>query len=576
VLTALLSAAPAFASAVPHVMSGSPADPIAAPSIDLTAVMPVLVILGAACFSVVLEAVLPRAQRYVAQLSLALVAIVGAGVWTVVAGMKHRYAVTFSGAVAVDGGTYVMWGVLLALALFSVLLMADRVSEPGGAFAPQASVRAGSARDRAMTAVAQPMQTEVFPLTLFAIGGMLVFPASSDLITLFVSLEVLSLPLYLLCGLARRRRLISQEAAVKYFLLGAFTSAILLYGITLIYGYAGSIKFSEIAAKASAGGSSDLLLLVGIGMLAVGLLFKGSVGPFHLWTPDVYQGAPTPVTAFMATCTKVAAFAAMVRVFDVALAPMVWSWRPVMWVVAVASMLIGSIIGITQTDMKRILAYSSVAHAGFIILGVMAVSERGASGTMFYLLTYGFATVGSFAIFTVVRKGSGEASNLADWAGLATRSPVLAAAMSLFLLSFAGIPLTSGFIGKVSVFTAAIDAGMAPLVVVAMIATAITAYFYLRIVVLMYFSTPVTAVTQVPAMSAAVGADRSVTGSAVAVGGTASTAVAGAPATTEPFVVVPGVLTTIVIGVSVAVTLVLGIVPQPFLDWLQVPWPLMS
>ena len=526
--------------------SAAPSDPIHAPAIDLNAVMPVLIVLGAACIAVVLEAALPRPQRYPAQLGLALVAVVGAGAWTVYGGTKHHYSVTFAGAVAVDGFTYIVWGVLLALGLVSVLLMADRVSEPGGAFAAQASVRVGSTRDRTQTLVALPMQTEVFPLTLFAIGGMLVFPASSDLLTLFVSLEVLSLPLYLLCGLARRRRLISQEAAVKYFLLGAFTSAILLYGITLMYGYAGSIKFSDIAAKASAGGSSDVLLMVGIGLLVVGLLFKGSVGPFHMWTPDVYQGAPTPVTAFMAACTKVAAFAAMIRVFQVAIGPMAWSWRPVMWVVAIASMMIGAILGITQTDMKRMLAYSSVAHAGFMLLGVMAVSQNGASGTMFYLLTYGFATVGSFAIFTVVRKGNGEASNLADWAGLAKRSPVIAAAMSLFLLSFAGIPLTSGFIGKLSVFTAATEAGMAPLVVVAMIATAITAFFYLRIVVLMYFAAP------------AKGVD------------------AAGIQTNEPFVVLPGTLTAIVIGVSVLVTIVLGIYPQPFLEALQVPWPLLS
>ncbi len=527
-------------------LAATPSDPIHAPAIDLNAVMPVMIVLAAACVAVVVEAALPRAQRYTAQLTLACAAIVGAGAWTIWGGMNHRYAVTFAGAIAVDGATYVMWGVLLALALVSVLLMADRVSEPGGAFAAQASVRVGSARDRTQTAVALPMQTEVFPLTLFAVGGMLVFPASSDLLTLFVSLEVLSLPLYLLCGLARRRRLISQEAAVKYFLLGAFTSAILLYGIALIYGYAGSIKFSDIAAKAGAGGSSDVLLMVGIGLLVVGLLFKGSVGPFHLWTPDVYQGAPTPVTAFMAACTKVAAFAAMIRVFQVAIGPMAWSWRPVMWVIAIASMLIGAILGITQTDMKRMLAYSSVAHAGFMLLGVMSLSQNGASATLFYLLTYGFATVGSFAVFTVVRKGNGEASNLSDWAGLARRSPLMAAAMSLFLLSFAGIPLTSGFIGKLSVFSAATEAGMAPLVVVAMIATAITAFFYLRIVVLMYFAAP------------AKGVD------------------AAGLETNEPFVVLPGALTSIVIGASVLVTIFLGIFPQPFLDALQVPWPLLS
>ncbi|GGM03697.1 NADH-quinone oxidoreductase subunit NuoN [Nakamurella endophytica] len=528
------------AASVAAVLQAAPPDAITAPSVDLTAVMPVLIVLGAACVAVVLEALLPRERRYAAQVTLTVAAIVVAGFWTLLEGSRHRYAVTFAGSVAVDGGTYVMWGVLLVLALPSVLLMADRVAEPGGAFVAQAAARVGSARDRVATQVATPMQTEVFPLTLFAVGGMLVFPAASDLLTLFVALEVLSLPLYLLCGLARRRRLISQESAVKYFLLGAFTSALLLYGIALIYGYAGSIRFTDIAARASAGSGSDTLLLAGIALLTVGLLFKASVGPFHLWTPDVYQGAPTPVTAFMAACTKVAAFAAMLRVFSVALQPMYWTWRPVLWVVAIASMLIGAVLGITQTDMKRVLAYSSVAHAGFIILGVMALSQQGASGTMFYLLTYGFATIGAFAIFTVVRRGSGEASRLSDWAGLARRSPVLAASMSLFLLSFAGIPLTSGFIGKLSVFTAAVGAGMAPLVVVAMVATAITAFFYLKVVVLMYFSPP------------------------------AGAAEDGAG---EPYVVVPGPLTAIVIGLSVVVTLVLGIAPSWFLHLLSVPFP---
>ncbi|MTD14460.1 NADH-quinone oxidoreductase subunit NuoN [Nakamurella sp. YIM 132087] len=534
---------------LPQLLAAAPNDPIPAPSVDLTAVLPVLIVLGAACLGVLFEAALPRGKRYGAQVVLSVAAVVAAGAFTVAGGVRGHYAVTFAGSVAVDAGTYVMWGVLLVLALPSVLLMADRVSEPGGAFVAQAAARIGSARDRAQTQVATPMQTEVFPLTLFAIGGMLVFPAASDLLTLFVALEVLSLPLYLLCGLARRRRLLSQEAAVKYFLLGAFTSALLLYGIALLYGYAGTISFSGIAAAISAGSGSDTLLLSGIALLVVGLLFKASVGPFHLWTPDVYQGAPTPVTAFMAACTKVAAFAAMLRVLTVAIGPMTWTVRPVLAVVAVASMLIGAVLGITQTGMKRVLAYSSVAHAGFIILGVMAMSERGASGTMFYLLTYGFATVGAFAIFTVVRKGNGEASSLADWAGLAKRSPVLAAVMSLFLLSFAGIPLTSGFIGKLSVFTAAGGAGLGWLVVVAMFATVITAFFYLKVVVLMYFSPP--------------------SGSAGSVGG-----VDDLPGErTSPYVVVPGPLTAIVIGLSALVTLVLGIAPGWFLDVLAVPLP---
>jgi NADH-quinone oxidoreductase subunit N len=368
--------------------------------------------------------------------------------------------------------------------------------------------------------------------------------------------------------LARRRRLISQEAAVKYFLLGAFTSAIFAYGLAMLYGYCGSTQFAAVAAQARAGDSSDVLLLGGIALVVVGLLFKASVGPFHLWTPDVYQGAPTPVTAFMAACTKVAAFAAMLRVCLVALEPMTWTWQPVLAIIAGASMVIGSVIGITQTDMKRMLAYSSVAHAGFILLGVISMSETGASATMFYLLTYGMATIGAFAILTVVRKGDGEASHVADWAGMAKKSPVLAASMSLFLLSFAGIPLTAGFIGKLSVFTAAMEAGLGPWEVLAMIATAITAFFYLRIVVVMYFADPVKAVPVEQPV-----------GVAAAAGGAATTvrpAVAAGVAGDSPFVVVPGILTTIVIAVAVIVTLGLGLFPGPVLDLLSIPLPLLS
>jgi NADH-quinone oxidoreductase subunit N len=298
----------------------------------------------------------------------------------------------------------------------------------------------------------------------------------------------------------------------------------------------------------------------------VGLLFKASVGPFHLWTPDVYQGAPTPVTAFMASCTKVAAFAALLRVCQVAFAPMAWTWQPVVGVIAGASMVIGAVIGITQTDMKRMLAYSSVAHAGFILLGVLAMSEQGASATMFYLLTYGMATIGAFAILTVVRKGDGEASHVSDWAGLGKRSPVLAASMSLFLLSFAGIPLTAGFIGKFSVFSAASQAGYGGLVVLAMVATAVTAFFYLRIVVVMFFSEPV--IAKLPVSVGAGGAG----GSAAGEGETDSRATV----VDAPYVVVPGLLTVIVIAVAVIVTLGLGLFPGPVLDWLTVPIPMLS
>ena len=559
-------------------LAASPiAEPITAPDVDLGILLPALLVLGGAVVGVVLEAALPKAARYVTQLVLTFGVVIAAAVFTVVGAVNDDYGLVFNGAVAVDSLTYVVWGVLLVLALVAVCLMADRVTEPGGAFSAQAAARVGSARDREDTAAAVPMQTEMFPLALFAVGGMMVFPAASDLLSLFVALEVLSLPLYLMCGLARRRRLISQEAAVKYFLLGAFASAILLFGVAFLYGYSGGVAFSDISRSAQAGNGSDALLLIGMSMLTVGLLFKGSVGPFHLWTPDVYQGAPTPVTAFMASCTKVAAFAAMLRVFYTALAPMEWSWRPVLGVVAVLSMFIGAILGITQTDIKRMIAYSSIAHAGFLVLGIMTLTARGATAEMFYLLTYGFATIGVLAVITLVRKGDAEATHLSDWAGLGKRSPLLAGLMSFFLLSFAGIPLTSGFMGKLTLFTAAMDAGLGPLVVVAMVATAITAFFYLRVIVLMYFTDPPTRFTDPSTDENGAGSAGSTTAGATAGGSTTagSTTTVVTPAVTS-YIVVPGILTTVVIAVCAILTLLLGIIPGPALEILTVHLPLIS
>jgi len=372
------------------------------------------------------------------------------------------------------------------------------------------------------------MQTEVFPLTLFALGGMMAFVAANDLLTMFIALEVLSLPLYLMCGLARRRRLLSQESAVKYFLLGTFSSAFFLYGLALLYGYANSVKLSDIANAAAGSDRSDTLLFAGLGLLAVGLLFKGSVGPFHTWTPDVYQGAPTPVTAFMGACTKVAAFGGILRVFSVAFESTSWEWRGVLWGVAILSMLIGAVLGLTQTDVKRMIAYSSIAHAGFLLIGAITMTEEGLSSTLFYLLAYGFTTLAAFGVVSLVRDGNGEATHLSAWAGLAKRSPVLAGVFTFLLLALAGIPLTSGFVGKFVVFSAALSDGMAPLVVVALIFSAVAAFFYLRVIVLMYFSEP---------------------------------------APDGPTVTVPGAFTTTAITLGVIVTLVLGLIPAFALDW---------
>ena len=512
---------------------------VQAPAIDYGAVAPVLVVLGAACISVLVEAFVPRAGRWPAQVGLCLLTLVLAGA---ALGM-HLYSfsrgdvgdvVTLSATVAVDGPTLFLWGTLLALGLGAVLLIADRTVEPGGAFTADAAVRPGTAADRAQTGTSTgtltetTMQTEVFPLFLFSLGGMMVFTAANDLLTMFIALEVLSLPLYLMCGLARRRRLLSQEAAVKYFLLGAFSSAFFLYGVALLYGYAGSVNLAAIAEASVGSDRPDALLLVGLALLVVGLLFKGSVGPFHTWTPDVYQGAPTPVTAFMAACTKVAAFGGILRVLTVGFEGTRWEWRGLLWGVAIVSMVIGAVLGLTQTDVKRMIAYSSVAHAGFLLVGAIALTEQGLSGTMFYLLAYGFTTLAAFGVVTLVRDANGEATHLSQWAGLAKRSPLTAAVFAFLLFALAGIPLTSGFTGKFAVFSAALADGMAPLVVVALVASAVAAFFYLRVVVLMYFSEP---------------------------------------AADGPTVSVPGAFTTAAITLGVVITLLLGVLPAFALDW---------
>ncbi|MGW8944289.1 NADH-quinone oxidoreductase subunit NuoN [Streptomyces koyangensis] len=537
------------ANAVHTLWTSAAADPISkipSPTIEYAQLAPVMIVIGAAVIGIIVEAFAPRRARYHLQLWLTVVAL-GAAFASVVALAVGGYATTKQtsiamGALVVDGPALFLQGVILLSGVLAAFTFAERrldrahgkrvdsfVAQAGavpGSEAEQAAVKAGFAT------------TEVFPLMLFAVGGMIVFPAANDLLTLFIALEVFSLPLYLMCALARRRRLMSQESAVKYFLLGAFSSAFLLFGIALLYGYSGSVSYAVIAdvvdgtlisndpVLAQTMGN-DALLLIGMALVLMGLLFKVGAVPFHMWTPDVYQGAPTPVTGFMAAATKVAAFGALLRLLYVVLPGMRWDWRPVMWGVAIATMVVGAIVAVTQTDVKRLLAYSSVAHAGFILAGVIAASPAGVSSVLFYLAAYSFVTIGAFAVVTLVRDAGGEATHLSKWAGLGRRSPLVAAIFAVFLLAFAGIPLTSGFSGKFAVFSAAAEGGAGALVIIGVLSSAVAAFFYVRVIVLMFFSEP--------------RAD-------------------------GPTVTVPSPLTMSVIGVGVVVTVVLGVAPQYFLD----------
>src|ERR1700678_470925 len=372
------------------------ASTITPPSIEYSQLAPMLVVFGAALAGVLIEAFAPRPLRRPMHLVVTLGALAAAFVWTIVIASDKKIFgggvvghVAAMGAVAVDRPTLFIQGTILVLAFVSVLLIADTSTT---SFVAQAAAAPGSPEEREVIA-AGFMHTEIFPLVLFAIGGMLLFPASNDLLTMFVALEVMSLPLYLLCGLARRRRLLSHEAAMKYFLLGAFSSAFFLFGVAMLYGFSGSVSLAAIASAATSNTANSTLLFAGIALVGIGLLFKIGAVPFQSWKPDVYQGAPTPITALMASCTVVSAFGALLRVFYVAFGTLSWDWRPALWVVAILTMVVGAIVAITQTDVKRLLAYSSIAHAGFILTAVISSSVDGLSSSLFYLATYGLSTV---------------------------------------------------------------------------------------------------------------------------------------------------------------------------------------
>ncbi|CAN2175493.1 NuoN NADH,ubiquinone oxidoreductase subunit 2 (chain N) [Candidatus Nanopelagicaceae bacterium] len=492
------------------------------PVLSYTLLSPMLILLGGALIGVLVEAFVSKALRPAVQLTLTLGSLLLAlmQVWRI----RGQQSLTAAmGSVVIDGPAVLIQASILVISIISVFLIADTEN-----FTALAAALPGSDEEREALKSGNQV-TEVYPLTLFAVSGMLLFPIASDLITLFVALEMLSLPLYLMAGLSRRRRLASQESALKYFLLGAFSSAFFLFGAAYLYGFSASITFSGIREAVVGGAGNDVLLLIGISFLSIGLLFKVGAVPFHAWSPDVYQGAPTPVTAFMAAATKVAAFGAMLRIYYTSFANAQWSWTPMLSGIAIVTMLLGSLVAIAQRDVKRMLAYSSIAHAGFLLSGVIALNKAGLDATIFYLFAYGVATVGAFGVVTLVRDSAGEVTDLNRWKGLGKRSPFAASAFALFLLAFAGIPLTSGFIGKFSIFSAAYESGAKGVVIAGVLSSAIAAFFYIRVIVLMFFT------------------DATEDGTSVEI---------------------PSVLTRSTIVIAGVVTLALGIYPAPLLNFI--------
>ncbi|MFN8034975.1 MAG: NADH-quinone oxidoreductase subunit N [Acidimicrobiia bacterium] len=450
--------------------------PYSTPHVDTLSYLPEAILGGAAVLIVLLRSVLRRSPSVFGVSVGVAFAGLGGSAGALLA-QWHRVDVdgpyaTFNAMVAIDGFRVFLGAVVLGATLAALLLSVAYLRREG---------------------LEAP---EYLALMLLSATGMLAMTAANDLVVVFVALEVLSIPLYVLAAFDRRR-LTSQEAGLKYFLLGAFSSAVFLYGVAMVYGATGTTRLvgnadAGVASIAGFLARNTLLdqgtLFVGIALLLVGLGFKVAAVPFHMWTPDAYEGAPTPITAFMASATKAAGFAAILRVLLSGLATYRLDWRPPVIALAALSLLVGSIAALVQNDIKRMLAYSSIAHAGYILIGLAAATPRGRSASLFYVLAYAAMTIGAFAVVTVISRRGDDRHSLDDYRGLAGRQPALAGLLAFFLLAQAGVPFTAGFTAKLNVFAAAAGARQYFILLVGVLAAAIAAYFYLRVVVLMYMT----------------------------------------------------------------------------------------
>jgi NADH-quinone oxidoreductase subunit N len=431
------------------------------PPVDLMVLLPALIVLGAAGLVLLLDLVPPRDSKTHLG-AVALVGVVGALLATL--GRWGTEGRGFHDMVVLDNYALFFDFVICYAAALVVMLSMDYLARTGGE------------------------SGEYYALILFAVTGMMLLASAGDLIVVFLALELMSLSLYVLAGLFKTR-LTSGEASMKYFLLGAFASSFLLYGIAMLYGATGSTNLDRIAA-APAARDLEPLFLVGLGLLLVGFGFKISSVPFHMWVPDVYEGAPTSITALIATGSKAAAFAALIRVLVVALRAAQADWSALLWALAALTMTVGNVVALTQSNLKRMLAYSSVAHVGYMLMGLVAGGAAGAGAILFYLLAYTFTTVGAFGVIALCGRAGEEAVEVGDYAGLARRQPLLAATLTLCLLSLIGIPPLAGFVAKFYLFGSAVRAGYVGLTVLAVLNSAVAAYYYLRVVVYMYMREP--------------------------------------------------------------------------------------
>jgi NADH-quinone oxidoreductase subunit N len=535
-------------------LATSAAPTIHVPHVDYLSILPMLIMLGGALALMLVSSLLRRVMNARAGTIVAVVVSLASLVaalfqWDQVA--THGPSVTIAGAIAYDGFD-VFIQIAVSIAMLLTALVGDGYMQREGIDGPEFHV-----------------------LAMVSASGAMMMGAANDLIVVFLGLEILSIALYVLAAF-NHRRAESGEAALKYFVLGGFSSAVFVYGIALTYGATGTTNLPQIADYLSRNVIvHNGVLLGGLALLLVGFGFKIAAVPFHMWSPDVYQGSPSPVAGFMAAVAKAGAFAALLRVFVTSFPTLRADWQPVIWVLAGLSLVLGAVVALTQRDVKRMMAYSSINHVGFILLGVEAVSARGVSASLYYVFTYLFLVIGSFAVITVVAGPGDNRSSITDYRGLAKRQPLLALAFAVLLLGQAGAPFTTGFLAKLGVIEASVADQSYSLAVIAMLSGAVAAFFYLRLAVTMF--SPVGLVGDV-AEDDATALDASAT--APLMGSAAGTPEADQPAgiqvltddapeadvETRGLVPVPP-LTAVAIGICVAFTVVFGVVPGPVLNF---------